>query len=110
LVWRFDHYEHHSALRAWWAAVVQVRRDRFANIHGQWESLCALAFTVRDDDLARSPIDIVKLAFGDFACPQAQTNKHDQNREFTTTTSSGSIAGCQKALHLVRSQSLRQSR
>ena len=58
--------------------MVQVRRDRFANIHGQWESLCALAFTVRDDDLAGSPIDIVKLEFGDFACPQAQTNKHDQ--------------------------------
>jgi hypothetical protein len=109
LVWRFDRYEHRSALRTWWAAVVQVRRDRFANIHGQWESLCALAFTVRDDDLAGSPIDVVKLKFGDFACPQAPASKHGQDREVTTATSGAGVAGRQKALHLVSGQSLRQS-
>jgi hypothetical protein len=93
-VWRFDRYEHRPALRAWWTAMLQVRRHRFSNIHGQWKPLCAVAFTVCDDDLAGAPIDVVKLEFGDFACPQAQTNKYDKNREFTTATSSGGIAGC----------------
>ena len=88
---------------------MQVSRDCFADIRGQWQSFGAIAFAVGNHDLAGSPIDVLKLQFGDFARPQAQANKHGQDREVTTATSSAGVAGRQKALHLVRGQSLRQS-
>jgi hypothetical protein len=56
---------------------------------------------VCNHDLASSPINVVKLKFGDFACPQAQANKHCQDREVTTAISGAGVAGRQKALHLV---------
>lgn len=96
-----DPCKHHSALRACGTAVMQVSRDCFADIRRQWQSFGAVAFAVGNHDLAASPIDMLKLQFGDFACPQAQANKHGQDREVTTSTSGAGIAGRQKALHFV---------
>jgi hypothetical protein len=104
-----DPSKHRAALRACGTAVMQVSRDCFADIRGQWQSFGAIAFAVGNHDLAASPIDVLKLQFGDFACPQAQANKHGQDREVTTATSGAGVAGRQKALHLVSGQSLRQS-
>jgi hypothetical protein len=104
-----DPYKHCAALRACGTAVTQVSRNYFADIRWQWQSFGAIAFAVGNHDLAGSPIDVLKLQFGDFACPQAQANKHGQDREVTTATSGAGVARRQKALHLVRGQSLRQS-
>src|SRR5580704_11409959 len=104
-----DPYKHCAALRrACGAAATQVSRNCFPDIRGQWQSFGAIAFAVGNHDLAGSPIDVVKLKFGDFACPQAQANKHGQDREVTTATSGAGVARRQKALHLVSGQSLRQ--
>jgi hypothetical protein len=96
-----DPGKHCAALRACRTAVMQVRGDCFADIRGQWQSFGTIAFAVCNHDLAGSPINVVKLKFGDFACPQAQANKHRQDREVTTATSGADVAGRQKALHLV---------
>ena len=104
-----DPSKHRAALRTCGTAVMQVSRDCFADIRGQWQSFGAIAFAVGNQDLAASPIDVLKLQFGDFACPQAQANMHGQDREVTTATSGAGVAGRQKALHLVSGQSLRQS-
>jgi hypothetical protein len=104
-----DPCKHCAALRACGTAVTQVSRNCFADIRGQGQSFGAIALAVSNHDLAGSPIDVLKLQFGDFACPQAQANKHGQDREVTTATSGAGVAGRQKALHLVRGQSLRQS-
>jgi hypothetical protein len=109
MVGRYGPYEYCTALRVYRTAVAQVCCQRFSDIRGQWESFCTVAFTLCDDDLAGSPIDVVKLKLGDFTRPQTQTNKHGQDRKVTATASSGGVAGREKALHLVRGQSLRQS-
>jgi hypothetical protein len=96
-----DPCKHSAALRACGTAVMQVSRDCFADIRGQWQSFGTIAFAVCNHDLAGSPIDVVELKFGDFARPQAQANKHGQDREVTTATSGAGIAGRQKALHLI---------
>ena len=71
MVWRFSPYENRSALRVYRAATLQVCCQSFSDIRGQWDPLCSVAFTVRNDDLAGSPIDIVKLKRGHFTRPQA---------------------------------------
>src|SRR5260370_25208883 len=73
---RFDPYEYRPTLRASRTVVVQVRCNCFADIRRQWKSFGTIAFAVRNHELAGSPIDIIKLKLCDFACPQAQTNKH----------------------------------
>src|ERR1700737_5291609 len=70
-----DPSKHRAALRACGTAVMQVSRDCFADIRGQWQSFGAIAFAVGNHDLAASPIDVLKLQFGDFACPQAQASR-----------------------------------
>src|SRR6516164_5511066 len=75
-----DPCKHCAALRAYGTAVMQVSRDCFADIRGQWQSFGAIAFAVGNHDLAGSPIDVLKLQFGDFARPQAQANKHGRHR------------------------------
>jgi hypothetical protein len=76
LVWCFDRYEYRPALRASWTTAPQVCCHRFSDIRRQWDSLCTVAFTLRNDDLASSPVYVVELKLGDFTCPQTQTNKH----------------------------------
>jgi hypothetical protein len=109
MMWRYGPYEYRSALRVYRTAAAQVCCHRCSDIRGQWDSLLTVAFTVRNDDLTGSPINVVESKLGDFTRPQAQTNKHGKDREVTAPTRSGGIAGREKTLQLIRIQSLRQS-
>jgi hypothetical protein len=58
-------------LRVYRTAAPQVCCHRFSDIRRQWDSLCTVAFTVRNDDPASSPIHVIKLELGDFTRSQA---------------------------------------
>jgi hypothetical protein len=109
MVWRYGPYEYRSALRVYRTAAAQVCCHRFSDIRGQWDSLRTVALTARNDDLTRSPINVVESKLGDFTRPQAQTNQHGKDREVAAPIRSGDIAGREKTLYLIRVQSLRQT-
>ncbi len=67
---RFDPHEYCPAMCACRTAVAQVRSHCFADIRGQRESFGTVGFTVHNDDLAGSPIDIIELKLGDFTRSQ----------------------------------------
>ena len=90
-----------------WPAAVQVRSHRFTDVRGQWQTFGTVRFTTHED-FAGSPIDIVEHKLSDFARPQAEPDQHGQDREIAAAVVSVAIAGCQKAVDLVRIQALGQ--
>jgi hypothetical protein len=106
---RLDPDEYRPAMGARRTAAVKVHSHRFTDVRGQWETFDTICFTTHND-LAGSPIDILERKLGDFGRPQAETDQHAQDREVAAAVPSAAVAGHQKALDLVRVQSLGQSR
>ena len=95
-----DAHEYRPALGTCGTAAAQVCRHRFADVRRQWKMFNTASFTAHDD-LAGSPIDIVKTKLGDFARPQAETDQHGHDREVAAAVSSAAVARCQKPPDLV---------
>jgi hypothetical protein len=79
---------------------MQIRSDGFTHVPGQWEAFGTTCFATHDD-LAGSPIDVFKRKLGDFGRPQAETDRHGQDRNVAAAVLSAAVAGRQKAPDLV---------
>ncbi len=105
---RLDPYEHRPATGTRRTTAFEISSDRLTDIRGQWEAFRTICFASHDD-LAGSPIDVVKRQPGDLARPQAKTDQHGQDREVATAVLRAAVAGRQKASDLVGIQSLGQA-
>ena len=82
---RHEPDEDGPALRARWTAIAQIGGDGGADISGDRQTLSSGSLAVHDD-LAETPIDIIKLESGDFGRAQSEPGKQRQDREIPASS------------------------
>ena len=87
----------------------QIARDSCTNLLWQWQTLGATPLAVYED-LAVTPIDIVKVEGRDLTCTQRQPRQQQQNRIVAPPNVLATIARVQERSYLRGGKSLAQSR
>jgi hypothetical protein len=97
----------HSSCGGARPAALDVGKDRVADLLRQRQPFGAARFT-GDGEASVPPIDLVEIEVGDFACPQSEAGKQ-QNDGFVAQ-SAFARARCEDALHLRRGEKARNRR
>ena len=100
-----DTGRHHSkkdpSRRTHPACFANVRNKSFADVREQWQLVYEPTFAV-DDDLTRTPVNVVKLERDDLSRPQAKSGQQEQDRVISAGGGRRPIRRCQHALHFLR--------
>jgi hypothetical protein len=86
-----DTDEQRALLRAGRMAVMQVGRDRLADVGGQRQPIAAAALAA-DRDLPSAPADVIEQERGDLAGAYPESDEHRQDREVAAAAGGVAVA------------------